>query len=68
MVSDIWRSGYQQQCHYPDNLSAIYHLPFSTSDLNEKRVVSDCQTGGAGSRWVEIVVGAVPDADVEFVD
>ena len=41
---------------------------FLTSDLNEKRVVSDCSTNGGGSRRSEIVVGAVLDADVEFMD
>ena len=46
----------------------LLDMRFSTSDLNEKRVVSNCPTSGGGSRRSEIIVGAVQDADVEFVD
>ena len=46
----------------------LLDVRFSTSDLNEKRVVSDCSTSGDGSQRSEIVVDAVLDAEVEFVD
>ena len=65
MVSD---RGPPSRHRGPSLQVGLYHTLFWTSDLNEKRVVSDCPTTDGGSRRSEIVVGAVPDADVEFVD